>query len=66
MAPRTFECDDSILPPLVKTHLSLFYEAADTEDHENWASFFGQNGTLKKGAAKLTGMAGLRPHSFAT
>jgi hypothetical protein len=40
MAPRTFEYDDSILHPLVKTHLSLFYEAADTEDHENWASFF--------------------------
>ena len=31
MAPRTFECDDSILNPLVKTHISLFYEAADTE-----------------------------------
>jgi hypothetical protein len=58
MAPRTFECDDSILNPFIKRHISLFYEAADTEDHENWASFFTQDVTLKKGAAKSTGMAG--------
>jgi hypothetical protein len=61
MAPRTFECDDSILHPLIKTHISLSYEAADTEDHENCASFFAQDGTLKKGAAKSTGIAGLHP-----
>jgi hypothetical protein len=30
-------------------------------DHENWASFFAEDGTLKKGAAKSTGMAGLHP-----
>jgi hypothetical protein len=61
MAPRIFECDNSILNPLVKTHISLFYEAANTEDHENWVSFFAQDGTLKKGAAKSNGMAGLYP-----
>jgi hypothetical protein len=61
MAPRTFECDDSILHPLIETHISLFYEAADTEEHEHWASFFAQDGTLKKGAAKSTGMTCCTP-----
>jgi hypothetical protein len=61
MATRTFECDDSILNPFIKKHISLFYEVADTEDYENWTSFFAQDGTLKKGAAKSNGMGGLRP-----
>jgi hypothetical protein len=47
---------------LIKQHISLFYEAADTEDHENWASLFAQDGTLKKGVVKSISMAGLQPH----
>lgn len=58
MAPREFEYDARILDPTIRDHIARFYEAADTTDHEHWASFFSPDARLKKGAAVANGADG--------
>ncbi|KAL4787104.1 hypothetical protein BJX76DRAFT_319507 [Aspergillus varians] len=55
MPGRSFECDDASLDPRIKNHISLFYAAADTTDHEHWASFLSEDASFSKGTVVLKG-----------
>lgn len=55
---RTFEFDERTLDPRIKNHISNFYTAADTTDHEHWVSFLSEDASFKKGPVVLKGREG--------
>lgn len=59
MAPsvKTFQSDDSVLDPAIKTHIASLYAAVDNKDLEFWGSHFTEDAVMKKGATNVRGRA---------
>ncbi|KAH9906004.1 hypothetical protein F4778DRAFT_728365 [Xylariomycetidae sp. FL2044] len=54
-AAKTFECDDSVLDPAIKAHITSLYAAMDKRELENWGAHFTEDAELKKGATNVKG-----------
>lgn len=59
MAPitKTFNSDDSVLDPAIKSHIATLYAAVDSRDLEVWGGHFTEDAELKKGTSNVKGRA---------
>lgn len=52
---KTFQSDDSVLDPAIKSHIASLYAAVDNKDLEVWGAHFTEDAELKKGASNVRG-----------
>jgi hypothetical protein len=58
LVPKTFECDDSVLDPVIKAHIATLYAAVDKKETlDLWGQHFAEDAELKKGPVNVKGRA---------
>ncbi|KIV98847.1 uncharacterized protein PV09_09418 [Verruconis gallopava] len=60
LTPKVFECEDSVLDPAIKAHISTLYAAVDNKETlDIWGSHFSEDAELKKGPVHVKGRENL-------
>ena len=56
IVPKTFDCDDEVLDPAIKKHISTLYAAVDKKETVPfWGEHFTEDAELKKGSVSIKG-----------
>ncbi|KKY23036.1 putative fungal specific transcription factor [Phaeomoniella chlamydospora] len=59
-SPKTFQYDDRVLDPAIRSHIATLYAAVDKEDTlDIWGQHFTEDAELKKGAFHVKGRENL-------
>ena len=53
--PKTFACDDSVLAPAIKSHISSLYLAMDERECDAWGAHFTDDAVFTKEADVING-----------
>lgn len=54
-SPKTFQSDDTVLDPAIKSHIASLYAAVDSKDLDVWGAHFTEDAELKKGTSNVKG-----------